>query len=810
MPQVCGIQSLFPSDTLFPSDSLAPGSGAIFVPTLPLQPSDFPIDDSAAAFVATEEVISLSRFYAARFFNDLPEWFQGLPLPQLPGVPPLPEYVNDPDNIETKHWGVQRIILRALAREMARIDYVLRGRVSLAEYELNRRFPHATPADDRNVFELIVREGEPAYIEAPATFVNPASVLYGESELRTNRLPAYAEGSGPAGLRYIFTRRINDIQTWELVGAAGGDYTLSLRGETTQAIDWNETDPNVIRAQIAAFSFVADFDPLDYPTPGTHPDFIVEYLGASKWRFEWRGPFAGTDIAEFTSTSNLVGADPLIDHVTEQDGNAGFFLTAELTNTPPSDDYKLIGDASWDGTEFLAVVTYPTAVGGIDNGRAYYNPYLDPQANNDVNPACTPLSQNEGLAPQMMAVTANWALDLWEATFGLEVPSKNPINTIQYPERRARLLRAELGVFASKASEYSYLAAERAKELGITIGEFEEALYTDPDWDNEDFVIQALDEVQFLQLNNATGGNFAVSLDEGDTWSAAIPWNASDATFESIVQASLSLAGDDFTVEDQGGGRFWIYFGGQFSGVNMPRIAVDTTGLTGLTAEVATDAAGTIWSSGAAVPLPSVIEGAPPSTNEVQRLRIRNTVGGYLPLTWDSQTTVPVAYAATPAEMKDLFDNLLNLTTEDIAVAGLEGQLYDFTFQGALAATDVSSITVDTTQLIGTPATVAQGTVRRNLETGQPGDWRGRDVVEPAYGVPLEGDPAESTYPWYLWVSVFDIEGLSEDPLGAKARLNALRDYLNDMTPAHLQVGFDFGAIGGFIVDISLVGIDRV
>lgn len=796
MPQVCGIQSLYPSDTLFPSDSLAPGSGAIFVPTLPLKPGDFPIDTSAAAFVATDEVISLSRFYAGRFFNDLPEWFQGLPLRQLPGVPPLPEYVNDPDNIETRYWGVQRIVLRALAREMARIDYVLRGRVSLQEFEQTRRFPHATPPDDRNFFELVIREDDHAFIEAPASFVNPATVRYSEDELRTNREPARAEGSGPPGLRYIFTKRINDIQTVKIVGAASGDFRLLLRDARTQALPLGTTAAT-LQAQIEAFTFVE---------PG---DIVVTDLGPNEWQFEWTGSYAGTDIDEFRSTHTLVGADPFIEHVTVQDGNAGFLLTAETTSTPPSADYKLIGDASWDGTEFLVVDTHVTAVGGIDNGRAFYNPYLDPQANNDVNPACTPLSQNEGLAPQMMAVTANWALDLWEYTFGLEVPSKNPINTIQYPERRARLLRAELGVFASKASEYSYLAAERAKELGIVIGEFEEALYTDPGWDDEDFVIQALDEVQFIQINNATGGTFSVSLDKGNTFSAGIPWNATDTAFEGIVQASLGLAGDDFTVESVGPGRFHLYFGGQFSGVNMPRIAVDTTTLVGLTPQIATDVAGTNWASGA-VTLPTVVDGAAPSTNEIQRLRIRNTVGGTLSFTWNGQTVSGIPSSLSPADMRQQISALVNLGILDLDVAGIGGQVYDIMFQGAVAAQDVSAFTVSTAGLIGTPASVGQGTVRRNLETGQPGDWRGRDVVEPAFGVPLEGDPAESTYPWYLWVTLYEIEGLSDDPLDAARRLNTLRDYLNDMTPAHLQVAFDFGPIGGFIVDISLVGIDRV
>lgn len=918
MPQVCGIESLYPSETLYPSDFLAPGSGKIFVPTLPLNPADFPIDDSAAIMVAGEDVISLGRFYPARFFNDLPEWFQGLPYQQAVAAEVLPEFEDDPDSFETKWWGLQRIVLRAIGREMARVDYLLRGRVTLSEYEANRSLPHATPPDDLNVFELEIDPEDSTLLLADASFVNPSTVnlrpryeqvagdttansavitnlastdgMYpglavqgtgiqgsttGDTTLDspivtnipsttgyfvgapvsgsgiaegsriltvdgptqvtldkdatatnagteitfdiravivsvdsatqvtlntaatvtdtgvpltfiyrdgvrfyTNNEPVYAEGSGGAGLYYVFARTINDSQTIEILGATGGTLTFQWGSQITVDVPYNAT-AETLQAALEGFTFIE---------PG---DLLVEELATSHWRVTASGSLSGTDIPLLISDdTNLTGA-PEVVHGIEQEGNGGFGLALSSTDTPPDGGHVLIGDASWDGAEWTAVATNDNYIGAIANGQAYYDPFLDPQATDGLNPACAPLSQNEGLAPQLFAVTANWALDLWEQMLGLEVPSKNPANTIQYPERRARILRALLSTRAYTAAEFSYLAAARARELGITLGQFEEAQFSDPGWDSEDFVVEALNEIGFIQLNNTTSGTYRLSVD-GTNWTGAIDAAASAATVETEILTLPQFVAGDVSVA-LSGGRYLITYGNNYEGVDVPAFEVDDSLLVG----VAPGALVTTLQNGAA-----------PNINEQQRLTLTNVTGGVLTLDFDGEITEAFPPSVSATRLAEYLSALPNIRPQDLEITAIQGQQYDIEFVDGLGAIDLAELIVDASGLEGIPPSISQGVLEQDIAF--PGLWRGYATATPYLNYPTHGAPAESTYPYWIWASVVDIEGLDDDPAGAAVRVATLRDYIRSMTPAHLQVGFDWGPLSGFIVGISLVGIDRV
>lgn len=916
MPQLCGVNSLYPSNSLVPSNTLAPGSGKIFIPTLPLNPADFPIDDSAAVMVASSDVVSLGRFYPARLFNDLPQYFQGLPYERVLSAPSLPEFEGDSDNPDAKWWGIQRIILRAVGRELARVDYILRGRVSLSDYQANRRLPHATPPDDLNQFELDVDPSDSTLIRADASFINPSSVRFpvrvenvlgdtmsastvvtnlastegmypglevsgaalqgstsgdmaasspviqnipstvgyvvgafvsgagipsgakilsvdgptqitltraatqnvvgaqisvgirtvivsvdsptqvtlnlaavatasnstlifkyrGTERYHTNTEPAYALGSGPPGLRYIFAKCINEQQTVQVLGASGGTFTLSYGLEETSAIPFNAAASVVQTAleQLVAFQ------------PG---DILVNDLGTGYWSFDFASSYRGTDTWQLSSDgSNLLGAAEII-HSTVVEGNSGFSLSAGFSSTPPTGNHLLIGDASWDGSSWTAVSTYSSNVGTIPDGVAYYDPFLDPKGNNEINPACAPLSQNEGLAPQLFAATANWALDLWERMLGLEVPSKNAIPLVQYPERRSRVFRALLGSRASTAAEFSYLATARARELGITIGGFEESQYTDPGWDDSDFKVAALNEVAYLTVNNASGGNFKLSADNGLTYTGPIDYDASAATVESALLALSQFDVGDVTVSKTGSTYYFTY-GGQYTGVNMPPFLVDDDSLVGLSPFY---------------DVTIVREGSAPATDEIQRLDLSNVSGGTFTLSIYGQETEPLSYASSDKEVQSSLSY-----PESINVDAIPGNSYTFTFVNRLGAKDVPVLVVNGRNLTGISASCSQGVASVDITSYPPMLWRGYQAISSQPNYALNGSPEESTYPYWIWCTVYGIEGLNEDPAGAAARVNTLRQYIKSMTPAHIQCGFDWGPIGGFITGISLVGVDRV
>lgn len=914
MALVCGVNSLFPSETLRPSVTLAPGSGKVFVPTLPLAPTDFPIDDAAAVMVAGGDVISLGKFYPARFFNDLPEYFQGLPLERIPGAPVLPEFADNPDSLEARYWGIQRIILRAIGREIARIDYILRGRVSLADYDTSRRLPHATPPDDQNLFELAVYEDDRTLLWADASFINPATVRfpsrveqkigastlgspvisglpttegmypglevtgpsiqgsttaditalsasvtnipstvgyvegltvtgfgipsgthilsvdgpnsitltkaatetltsteisvalkavvvsvdsptqvtlnsaaratdlstpilfkYRRGERRfTNTEPAYATSPGSAGLYYVFARIINEQQTVRILGAAGGTFTLSFGYEETEALPYN-APASLIQSRLEQLSTIE---------PG---DILVTDLGASHWHFTFAGAYRGTDVRQLGSSGvNLVGSAE-IQHSIVVDGNSGFSLAVAASSVPPSGDHVLIGDASWNGTEWAAVETYTDLIGDISDGQAYYDPYRDPLANDSLNPACVPLSQNEGLASQLFAVTANWALSLWEEAFGLEVLSLDPLSGITYPERRSRILRAMLGSQASSAAQFSFLATSRARELGITIGGFEESQYTDPGWSDTDYEVDSLNEVAYLRVINASGGTFRLSADGGATYTSAISYNASAATVQSELVSLTQFAAGDVVVTGTPG-SYTLSYGGQYEGVDMPSLTVDSASLSGLL-------------PGALVT--TTTAGSSPATNEKQRLTLTNVSGGTFTLTFDGKTTDPLSHGATATEVAQALD-----PSGFIRVTAIPGARYDFEFTGRLGARDVSAIVVNGTNLQGVSASVSQGITTADITL--PTLWRGFQAAGSQPDYPLQGSAAESTYPYWIWCTVYAIRDLEADPAGAAARVATLRNYIQSMLPAHLQCGFDWGPIGGFITGISLVGVDRV
>ena len=92
-------------------------------------------------------------------------------------------------------------------------------------------------------------------------------------------------------------------------------------------------------------------------------------------------------------------------------------------------------------------------------------------------------------------------------------------------------------------------------------------------------------------------------------------------------------------------------------------------------------------------------------TDEQQTIRVNNATGGTFTLTFSGQTTAPLAYNATAAQIEAALEALSNLGPDDITVNGggtVASGNQTAIFRGALAATDVAQLTFDGAGLTGT------------------------------------------------------------------------------------------------------------
>jgi PKD repeat protein/type 1 glutamine amidotransferase len=105
-------------------------------------------------------------------------------------------------------------------------------------------------------------------------------------------------------------------------------------------------------------------------------------------------------------------------------------------------------------------------------------------------------------------------------------------------------------------------------------------------------------------------------------------------------------------------------------------------------------------------------------TNETQTVRVTNATGGTFTLTFNGQTTAPIAFNATAAAVQAELEALSNVDPGDVVATGgpVNTANVAVNFRGAYSQTDVPQTTADASGLTGTTpvATVA---------TTQEGDW---------------------------------------------------------------------------------------
>lgn len=93
------------------------------------------------------------------------------------------------------------------------------------------------------------------------------------------------------------------------------------------------------------------------------------------------------------------------------------------------------------------------------------------------------------------------------------------------------------------------------------------------------------------------------------------------------------------------------------------------------------------------------VKGASPSTNEVQTITLTGATDGTFRLTFGANTTAPLAYNISAADLQTALEGLTSIGAGNVGVAGDAGGPYTVTFQGALAATDVAMLVASQTDL---------------------------------------------------------------------------------------------------------------
>ena len=93
-------------------------------------------------------------------------------------------------------------------------------------------------------------------------------------------------------------------------------------------------------------------------------------------------------------------------------------------------------------------------------------------------------------------------------------------------------------------------------------------------------------------------------------------------------------------------------------------------------------------------------------TNESQTIAVANATGGTFTLTFDGQTTAPIAFPLDNAAIESALEALSNI--DDVAVTGTGTRTVNF--RGSLSETDVPQMTADGSGLTGTTPTVTIAT----------------------------------------------------------------------------------------------------
>jgi hypothetical protein len=194
-----------------------------------------------------------------------------------------------------------------------------------------------------------------------------------------------------------------------------------------------------------------------------------------------------------------------------------------------------------------------------------------------------------------------------------------------------------------------------------------------------------VNEVQTLSASGATSGTFTLTF-AGQT-TGPIPYNATAAQIRAALVSLSNIGPDDITVT---GGPIHttavtVTFAGGLGYQNVPQIEADSSLLNDVVLTVTTTTT------------------AVAGVDEVQSLSNTDATGGTFTLTFGAQTTTPLPYNATAAQIQVALVLLTNINFGDVQVTGgpINEQPVTITFVNRLGATDVTQILVNNTGLTG-------------------------------------------------------------------------------------------------------------
>ncbi len=199
-------------------------------------------------------------------------------------------------------------------------------------------------------------------------------------------------------------------------------------------------------------------------------------------------------------------------------------------------------------------------------------------------------------------------------------------------------------------------------------------------------------EVQTVSIDNdCTGGTFTLTYDGQTT--GTIAYDADAATVDTALENLSNIGSGDVTVTGGAGpGTDWIVeFTGALAQTDVAAMTFDGALLSGRNV--------TITETQAAVA----------AVNEVQTVSIPNDVtGGTFALTYDGQTTGPIAYDADAATVDTALENLSNIGAGDVTTTGGPGPGTDWIveFTATLAGAPQVDMTADGALLTGNEVTV--------------------------------------------------------------------------------------------------------
>lgn len=204
------------------------------------------------------------------------------------------------------------------------------------------------------------------------------------------------------------------------------------------------------------------------------------------------------------------------------------------------------------------------------------------------------------------------------------------------------------------------------------------------------------------------GGTWTITWNGQTTGNIA--HNANAATVQAALIALSNIGSGDVTVSGGplGTASFVITFSGALAGANLPELTVNESSLLGPDVTVSVS---------------QITEGSP-SQNEEQEFSLYGSPsGGTFTLTYGGQTTSGIAYNADAATVQAALEALSNIGSGDVAVTGgaLPGASVAVEFTGALAATNLAEMTINTTNLTGgsisaAVSTTTQGSLDLNVD----------------------------------------------------------------------------------------------